>query len=58
MNNAVEILISLVVVVALTLLLSRTLKLSSKYERKPHKLSDWNAQDQGIDPTLDSESDR
>jgi NADH:ubiquinone oxidoreductase subunit 3 (subunit A) len=58
MNNAVEILISLVVVVALTLLLSRTLKLSSKSERKPHKLSDWNAQDQGIDPTLDSESDR
>jgi hypothetical protein len=58
MNNAVEILISLVVVVALTLLLSRTLKLSSKYERKPHKLSDWNAQDQGIDPTQDIESDR
>ena len=58
MNSALEILISLVVVVALTLLLSRTLKLSSKYERKPHKLSDWNAQDQGIDPTLDSESDR
>ena len=58
MNNAVEILISVVVVVALTLLLSRSLKLSSKYERKPHKLSDWNAQDQGIDPTQDSESDR
>jgi hypothetical protein len=58
MNSALEILISLVVVVALTLLLSRTLKLSSKYERKPHKLSDWNAQDQGIDPTQDSESDR
>jgi hypothetical protein len=58
MNSAVEILISVVIVVALTLLLSRSLKLSSKYERKPHKLSDWNAQDQGIDPTLDSESDR
>jgi hypothetical protein len=58
MNSALEILISLVVVVALTLLLSRTLKLSSKYERKPHKLSDWNAQDQGIDPTQDIESDR
>jgi hypothetical protein len=58
MNSAVEILISVVIVVALTLLLSRTLKLSSRYERKPHKLSDWNAQDQGIDPTLDSESDR
>jgi hypothetical protein len=58
MNNAFEILISAIVVVAITLLLSRSLKLSSRYERKPHKISDWNAQDQGIDPTQDSETDR
>ena len=58
MNNALEILMSAIVVVAITLLLSRSLKLSARYERKPHKLSDWNAQDQGIDPTEVSESDR
>jgi hypothetical protein len=58
MNNAFEIFISAIVVVAITLLLSRSLKLSSRYERKPHKISDWNAQDQGIDPTQDSETDR
>lgn len=58
MNNALEILISAIVVVAITLLLSRSLKLSARYERKPHKLSDWHAQDQGIDPTEVSESDR
>jgi len=58
MNNAFEILISAIVVVAIALLLSRSLKLSSRYERKPHKISDWNAQDQGIDPTQDSETDR
>ena len=58
MNSAVEVLISVVIVIVLTLLLSRSLKLSSKYERKPHKLSDWNAQDQGIDPTQDIESDK
>jgi hypothetical protein len=58
MNRTVEILISVVIVVSLTLFLSRSIKLSAKYERKPHKLSDWNAQDQGIDPTLDIESDR
>ena len=58
MNNALEILISAIVVVAITLALSRSLKLSARYERKPHKLSDWNAQDQGIDPTQDNESDR
>ncbi len=58
MNSTLEILISVVIVIALTLILSRSLKLSSRYERKPHKLSDWNAQDQGIDPTQDIESDR
>lgn len=58
MNNALEILISAIAVVAIALLLSRSLKLSSRYERKPHKISDWNAQDQGIDPTLDSENER
>ena len=58
MNSTLEILISVVIVIALTLLLSRSLKLSSKYERKPHNLSDWNAQDQGIDPTQDIESDK
>ena len=58
MNNVLEILISVIVVVAITLLLSRSLKLSARYERKPHKLSDWNAQDQGIDPTQDNETDR
>ena len=58
MNNALEILISAIVVVAITLLLSRSLKLSARYERKPHKISDWNAQDQGIDPTQDNETDR
>ena len=58
MNNAVEILISVAIVVSVTLLLSRSLKLSTRYERKPQKLSDWNAQDQGIDPTQDNESDR
>jgi hypothetical protein len=58
MNRTIEILISAVIVISLTLILSRSLKLSSRYERKPRKLSDWNAQDQGIDPTQESESDR
>ena len=58
MNRTVEILISAVVVVSLTLFLSRSLKLSARYERNPHKLSDWHAQDQGIDPTQDVESQR
>jgi hypothetical protein len=48
--------ISLVVVGILAVTLSRYMKLSSKYERSPksdtdQKLSEWNAMDQGIDPT-------
>jgi hypothetical protein len=58
MSQAIQILISAVVVISLALILARSLKLSNRYERKPHKLSDWNAQDQGIDPTQDNESDR
>ena len=56
MNRAIEILISAVIVGSLTLYVSRTIKLAAKYERKPRKLSDWNALDQGIDPTQDSEA--
>ena len=58
MNRVIELLISAVIVIALTLYISRTIKLSAKYERKPRKLSDWNALDQGIDPTDEIESER
>jgi hypothetical protein len=58
MSQPIQILISAVIVISLALILARSLKLSSRYERNPHKLSDWNAQDQGIDPTQDTESDR
>ena len=58
MNRAFEILISAVVVIAVTLVFGRSMKLSARYDRKPRKLSDWNAQDQGIDPTQENESDR
>jgi len=58
MNRAVELLISAVIVSALTLYISRSIKLSAKYDRKPRKLSDWNALDQGIDPTQENSSDR
>lgn len=43
--------ISLLVVAVIAVTLSRSLKLSSKYERAPKKLSEWNSLDHGIDPT-------
>ena len=48
--------ISLLVVAVIAVTLSRSLKLSTKYELTPKelsnkKLSEWNAMDHGIDPT-------
>jgi hypothetical protein len=52
----VKLFISLLVVAVIAVTLSRSLKLSSRYERTPKelsnkKLSEWNAMDHGIDPT-------
>lgn len=35
----------------LSISISRRVRLSSRYEREPRKLSDWNSMDKGIDPT-------
>jgi hypothetical protein len=59
----VKLFISLVVVAVIAVTLSRSLKLSSKYERTPKelpnkKLSEWNAMDNGIDPTDEVEGEK
>jgi hypothetical protein len=51
MSKILQILISAGVILTAAIFLSRSLKLSSRYERKPHKLTDWNLLDKGIDPT-------
>ena len=43
--------ISLIIVAAIAISLSRHFRLSSRYERKPRTISPWNAMDRGIDPT-------
>ena len=43
--------ISLIIVAAIAISLSRHFRLSSRYERKPRTLLPWNAMDKGIDPT-------
>ena len=53
MSDLIPLLTSIVLVIALVLLLSSKLKLSSRYERKPRTLSSWSAQDHWIDPTDD-----
>ena len=51
MNEFLPLLISLVLVFALVIVISKRFKLSSKYERKPRELNTWSALDHGIDPT-------
>jgi hypothetical protein len=48
--------ISIAFVITLAFVLSSRFKLSNKYERKPTKLSAWNRQDLGEDPTSDGSS--
>ena len=43
--------VSLIIVAAIAISLSRHFRLSARYERKPRTISPWNAMDKGIDPT-------
>jgi hypothetical protein len=56
MKEFLPILISLIVVFALVVLISKRFKLSSRYERKPRELNTWSALDHGIDPTIEGNS--
>jgi hypothetical protein len=58
MVDLLPILLSAIVVSALVALIGRKISLSSKYERKPRKRSLWSAQDLGIDPTDEENSER
>ena len=56
MKELLPIAISLVLVFALVVLISKRFKLSSRYERKPRELNTWSALDHGIDPTVNGNS--
>jgi hypothetical protein len=44
--------VSTVLVAILAISISRRIRLSSRYERAPKKLSPWSSLDKGIDPTV------
>lgn len=44
---------SLLLIAVIAISLSRRVRLASRYERAPKKLSTWNSLDKGIDPTED-----
>ncbi len=51
MNNFLPFFISLAVVIVIVIVFGRKIRLSSRYERKPRILNNWNSLDSGIDPT-------
>jgi len=53
MKELLPIVISLVVVFALVVLISKRFNLSSRYERKPRELNTWSSLEHGIDPTVE-----
>lgn len=55
MKDLLPIAISAVIIGAIVIVLSRRFALSSRYERKPKVHTPWSAQDQGIDPTDESQ---
>lgn len=48
-----DIAIAIIVVFIIVIFVSRFLRLSPKYERKPRNLSAWQKLDHGDDPTVD-----
>jgi len=54
MNQSWAIGVSVVVVYATVLLISRRFKKPSRYERSPKILNTWSALDKGIDPSEES----
>jgi hypothetical protein len=46
---------SLLLISILAISISRKVRLASRYERAPKKLSTWNSLDKGIDPTEDQQ---
>jgi hypothetical protein len=53
MRELLPVFISLIIVFALVIVISKRFNLSSRYERKPRQLNTWSSLDHGIDPTTD-----
>ena len=51
MNQSLAIGLSVVIVYAITILIGKKFKISSRYERTPHIQDPWKALDKGVDPS-------
>jgi hypothetical protein len=53
MKDLIFPIVSILVVLVVAIFLSSRFKLSNRYERKPEKLTSWNRQDIGQDPSTE-----
>jgi hypothetical protein len=53
MNQSLAIGLSIIIVYAITILIGKKFRISSRYERTPHIQDPWNALDKGVDPSED-----
>ena len=51
MEQTLAIGVSVVIVYAITILIGKKFRISSRYERAPHTQDPWKALDKGVDPS-------
>lgn len=56
MNQSLAIGLSVVIVYAITILIGKKFKISSRYERSPQVQDPWKALDKGVDPSQEKNS--
>lgn len=56
MEQSLAIGVSVVIVYAITILIGKKFRISSRYERAPHTQDPWKALDKGVDPSEDKNS--
>ena len=58
MEQTLAIGVSVVIVYAITILIGKKFRLSSKYERAPQIQDPWKALDKGVDPSEETSEER
>jgi hypothetical protein len=57
-NQTLAIGLSIIIVFAITLLIGKKFRISSRYERTPHIQDPWISLDKGIDPSEETSEER
>lgn len=58
MDQSLAIGVSLIIVYAITILIGKKFRISSRYERAPRTQDSWNSLDKGVDPSEETSEER